>query len=303
MIVLSKRKTHSLWFYESLLVLAAAIWGFATVVIKDSVETFPSHWLVALRFSLASCVFGLLFFKNIKAHCNKETLKAGLVVGIATGSTFILNTLGLTDTTASNSSFLTGVYVIITPFLTWIILRIKPHVYNIAASFICMLGIFCIALNGFEGLNLRMGDLITLLSALSVAFQVILTAKFAQNVNVLALTFWQFVVASSMACALAFLTQPFPIELMTNAHTLASLAYLGIAASCITLGLQNLGLAHVKPAPASLLLATEILFGTFFSLLLLGEVLTPNAWIGCFLICLSIVISEYLPEYLKKKRR
>ncbi|MEG1562102.1 MAG: hypothetical protein RR323_06845, partial [Raoultibacter sp.] len=51
----------------------------------------------------------------------------------------------------------------------------------------------------------------------------------------------------------------------------------------------------VPPAPASLFLATESVFGVVFSIAFLGEALNDQM-VFCFaLIFLAIVVSEYLP--------
>ena len=71
-------------------------------------------------------------------------------------------------------------------------------------------------------------------------------------------------------------------------------------ASCLALSLQNIGLAHVNPAPASLLLATESVFGVIFAVLLLSDVLTPFIIFGFVLIGAAIVVNEALPSLRKK---
>src|SRR5699024_4394602 len=72
-------------------------------------------------------------------------------------------------------------------------------------------------------------------------------------------------------------------------------------ASCIALLLQNIAVAHVEPAPASLFLATESVFGVTFSVTFLGETLSPLLLAGFALIFAGIVISEYVP--LRAARR
>ena len=47
------------WVYKILLVLAAMIWGFSFVVMKDVVAVMPPAWLLGIRFTLAG--FILLF--------------------------------------------------------------------------------------------------------------------------------------------------------------------------------------------------------------------------------------------------
>ena len=48
------------------LLLTAAIWGFAFVVVKDSLDYIGSFYMVAIRFSIAAVGMALIFFKKIK---------------------------------------------------------------------------------------------------------------------------------------------------------------------------------------------------------------------------------------------
>ena len=53
------------------LVLTAAIWGFAFVVVKDSLDFVGPTWMVAIRFTIAAICFGLIFIKRFQ-HLNKD---------------------------------------------------------------------------------------------------------------------------------------------------------------------------------------------------------------------------------------
>ncbi len=290
------KKTYPLWFYYGLITLASAIWGLGTVLIKTSVDSFPATWLVACRFGMAALVFLALFFIPIIKHSDKNTVKAGVAIGIATGCAFVFNTLGLTDTSASNSSFIMGTSVIIVPFLAWLGLHIKPTAYNIVAALLCILGIGFVAIQGAGDFVLRWGDGITVLSAIAVAFEVTITSRVASSKNLFALTFWQFVTACIVAIIWSLATQaPLPTAELFTPELIGNITYLAVAGSCVTIALQNIGLAHVDPAPGTLFLSTEIIFGVGFSILLLGEHLSYLSVVGALLICLSILVSEYLP--------
>ena len=64
-------------------------------------------------------------------------------------------------------------------------------------------------------------------------------------------------------------------------------------------GIQNVALAHIPPAQASLFLSLESVFGVLFSIALYGEQITLRLLVGFVLIFAAIVISETFP--LKKK--
>ena len=77
--------------------------------------------------------------------------------------------------------------------------------------------------------------------------------------------------------------------------------FLGLGASMVGFLLQNVGLKYVQPALASLFLSLESVFGMFFSVVMLGEKMTPKMWIGCSLIFISILTAEVLPPLVAKR--
>ena len=295
-----------LWAFKAALLLAAAIWGMGTVVIKSTVDEFPPSWLVGVRFLGAGIILGIATAPRIAARWRENPrghLRDGAVLGVMLFLSYWANSTGLTDTTASNSSFLTTLYVVIIPFLGWAIIRKKPTRFNLAAAFVCVAGVACVAYGGAEGFSLRFGDLITLLSALFLSFHVLYTAKYAPERSMTLLTVIQFVVAGVLGFVVGGITEPVPDFAHLSPETWVSLVYLTVFASCVALGLQNAAVARVDPAQAALFLATESVFGVTFSILLLGEALTVSSFAGFALIFAGIVISEYLPLRAEKKEQ
>ena len=292
------------WVYKAALLLSAAIWGMGTVVIKSTVDAFPPSWLVGVRFLGAGLILGAVTLPRIRqayARNKRGHLRDGAVLGVLLFASYWCNSTGLTDTTASNSSFLTTLYVVIIPFLGWIIIAKRPTRFNIAAALLCVAGVACVAYGGAGAFSLRFGDLITLASAFFLSLHVLYTAKFAPGRSMTVLTVIQFIAAGILGFAAGALTEPTPDFAHLAPDTWVSLAYLTVFASCIALGLQNAAVARVDPAQASLFLSTECVFGVVFSIALLGEVLTPSLFAGFALIFAGIVISEYLPLRAEKK--
>ncbi|MEG0476140.1 MAG: DMT family transporter [Raoultibacter sp.] len=279
----------------ALLVLAAAIWGMGTVVIKGTVTSFPPGWLVGVRFLSAGILLSLVLLPRMMRTLNADHLRTGALLGVCLGLAYLCNTTGLTDTTASKSSFLTATYCVLMPFLAWAILQKRPTAYNISAAIICVMGVGCVSLQSSGVFTLGFGDVITLISAVFLGLHLALTSKLAPRRDILVLTAVQFVVAGIMGLAWGAATEPLPDPTLFTPDLLGNLIYLVVAASCIALLLQNIGLAHVPPAPASLFLATESVFGVVFSVAFLGEALNDQMVFGFALIFLAIVVSEYLP--------
>ena len=292
------------WAYKAALLLAAAIWGMGTVVIKSTVDDFPPSWLVGVRFLGAGIILGAVTFPRITRAFTRNKrghLRDGAVLGVFLFASYWCNSTGLTDTTASNSSFLTTLYVVIIPFLGWIIIAKRPTAFNIGAAVLCVTGVGCVAYGGAGEFSLRFGDFITLASALFLSFHVLYTAKYAPDRSMTLLTVIQFVVAGILGLVVGALTESTPDFTRLAADTWVSLFYVTVFASCVALGLQNAAVARVDPAQAALFLATEAVFGVTFSILLLGETLTLSSLAGFALIFAGIVVSEYLPLRAEKK--
>lgn len=283
------------WAYSLMLILAAAIWGLSTVVIKDTVGSFPPGWLVGIRFLAAGIILSLVLLPRMIKNLNFDHLKTGGLLGIFLGLAYLLNSTGLTYTTASKSAFLTATYCVLVPFFAWALLHKRPTTYNVSAALVCILGVGCVSLQA-SGVSLPgVGDSITLASAVFLGLHLALTSRLAPRRDILVLTAVQFVVAGLIGLAWGLVAEPCPTPEMFSPDFLFNLAYIVLAASCIALLLQNIGLAHVPPAPAALFLSTESVFGVIFSVIFLGEIITAQMLFGFVLIFIAIVVSEYLP--------
>lgn len=298
----SEKKQAPRWIYAALLIGAAAIWGMGTVVIKDTVQSLPPGWIVGIRFLCAGTVLFLVLLPRMVRTLDADHLRAGALLGVLNGMAYLFNSTGLAYTTASKSSFLTAVYCVFMPFLAWTILHKRPSVYNVSAAVICIMGVGLVSLPSTGVLSIGFGDAITLVSALFLGLHLAFTSKLAPGRDILVLTAVQFVVSGLIGLAWGAASEPWPTLQQFSPELLSNLAYLIIAASCIALLLQNIGLTHVPPAPASLFLATESVFGVAFSVALLGETLSQQMMFGFVLIFFAIVVSEYFPtsKFLKR---
>ena len=80
------------WVYKILLVLAAMIWGFSFVVMKEVVAVMPPAWLLGIRFTLAGFILLFILRKRVKAHFSKRALGAGMVLAVFDFSAFLAQT-------------------------------------------------------------------------------------------------------------------------------------------------------------------------------------------------------------------
>ena len=131
---MSKRFHIPSWGYKLLLLVAAAVWGLGTVVLKDTVDALPPFWLVGIRFLFAGIILSAIFARRIARNLTTETLIASIFLGALLGLAYGANTSGLLYTTASKSTVITAMQCVVVPFLAWAISRTRPTLFNLIAA-------------------------------------------------------------------------------------------------------------------------------------------------------------------------
>lgn len=291
------RLADSQTFWKIALAAAAVTWGFSFFVVKDIVETLPTFELLAIRFGSSAVIMLVLFFKDILANVKKQTVLVGLAMGLVEWAAFSAQTLGIAETTAGKSAFLTGTYCVLVPFVSHFMSGEKLTRYNVGAAFMCLAGIALVALDSAE---LNVGDALTLVGAVLFALQIAMAAKYGRNLDVNAMTFWMFVAMGALSLASCFLFEE-PLALSSfDATTWLALAFLSAICTCLLMLIQNKGLAMVPASSGALLLSLESPSGVFFSVLMTGETLTVRLVVGFVLIFLAIVVSETHLSFLKR---
>ena len=283
--------------YRMLLVTATIIWGSSFVIVKDVTNVVTPAWLIAVRFLVAALILGALVWHKRALLFQREYIFAGILLGLAEFMGYYLQTVGITDTTPGKNAFLTGVYCVIVPFIAWALMKRKPSWLNIVAVFVCLAGIGLISLND-KGFALRWGDALTLGGAVFYALQIVLAARFGQGRDMFVLTTWMFLSVGVCSLCLAAASEPMPNWGALDGSTWAQLAYLTIMVTALALLLQNIGLAHVPPSSAGLLLSLESVFGVLFSVALGAETLTPRILAGFVCVFCAILIAERAPLWI-----
>ena len=142
------------------------IWGSTFVVMKNSIDMLSPAYVLAYRFTIASLGLAVLFHRRL-IHMNRRDLHCGIVLGVLLGMSYVFQTYGLQHTTASKNAFITTLYVIIVPFLHWVLNGVKPRKNNLTAAVLAVIGLAFISLNGEHGINL--GDVLTFLCSVFLA--------------------------------------------------------------------------------------------------------------------------------------
>ena len=275
------------------LILTAAIWGFAFVVVKDSVDTIPPVYMVSIRYTIAAVLLGFVLISQFK-KLNRYYWIHGAVTGLMLALGYITQTIGCKYTTAGKNAFLTTIYVILIPLISWPLNKKRPHFVVFLSAVMALVGIGLLALRNEGGvLGFNVGDILTLICGLFYALHIIFTAKFSQDKNPIILTWIQFIVAAVFSWAVSPLIDgSFSVALLKSSRVIFSMLYLGIFSSLVAFLLQNICLKYMESSLASLFLSLESVFGVIFSTIFLRERMTLVMIIGCVLIFAAITIAD-----------
>lgn len=271
-----------------LLVLAAMIWGSSFIVMKSAVDFLTLNVLLFIRFSLATIIMVIMFYKYVKDTSFKD-LKGGMITGACLFLAYLVQTLGLTMTTPGKNAFLTAVYCAIVPFLVWIFYHKRPDNYNFIAALLCIFGVGLVSLDG--DLSINMGDLLTLVGGLFYAFHILAIKKYSKEMHPIKLTTLQFAMTAVLAFFGSIFFEDISLIKQIDSSIILQIGYLAFFATAVTLLCQNVGQQLVSECNAAILLSLESVFGVAFSVLLYGEILTFKVFLGFVLIFTSIIIS------------
>ena len=273
---------------------AAAIWGGSFVVIKGALDVVPPCWLMFVRFFFSALIVGALFWKRVRPHLDASTLRCGAVLGILSGTAFVVQNIGLTDTTPGRNAFLTATYCVMVPFVNWAVARRRPGATSIVAAALGILGVGLLSLGDDFSVGLSWGDMLTLVSAALYALHIVAVARFsASGHEVMTMTVTQLAMSAVVSLAAALVLEGvIDFGVFADPGIWGALFYLVILSSAVCMVVQNLGQAHVPPAPASLLLSLESVFAVIASVLFYGEVVTPRLACGFASIFAAVVVSE-----------
>lgn len=281
------------------LLVAAAFWGFGFVGTVWALPFLNPSAIIAYRF-LTAFVVGLFFFpwvnwKEVKLH---REIKYSIFAGLGLGLCLFLQTWGLELTSATNSGFITTLYVVLVPFIARIFLKERLHPMHWLCVAIALFGTALIIQLGTVELNT--GDLLTLAGALVASVQIVyigvITHKSKNSFVMNSLqSFW----AGIPFLAMLFLGTGKWNILALDHRAWIGMLLLTLGATVLAFFLQLKAQKNMPASLASLFYLLESPFSCFFAILFLGEVVTPRQYLGAGFILAACGLAVYV----EKRRR
>ncbi len=274
-----------------MLVAIAAIWGLAFVFQKTAMDDIGPYTFLALRALIAAIVLTPIALRENAGLA--ATAPAGFwLIAIAGGLSFflggILQQIGLVTATVTNTGFLTGLYVVITPLLLWLALRRPPSLIVWLAVILAFVGTWLLGGGTLAGFST--GDWLVVISSLFWSTHILVIEHAGRYARPIGFTAVQFAVVAAISGSIALATEP-----LTTATLIAAapeIAYVGVLSSALTFTLLAVAMRHAPAAEATIIVSTETVFAALAAAILLGERLSWIGWLGAALMFSATIIVQ-----------
>lgn len=286
------------------LLLVALIWGSTFVLVQNAIDLLPPHTFNAIRFFLATLLLGswLLVFKREQIRLlDRRLFSSGILLGFWLFSGYAFQTVGLLYTSSSKAGFITGLSVVLVPFLSLLLLKQKPTRNALIGVTIATMGLYLLTMTDMASLN--RGDLFVLVCAVGFALQIILTGKYSKNYPTLLLTVIQIATVSVLSALFAWFTEDYKLafqpEVLLSLPVLVALFITSIFATALAFLVQTSFQKFTTPTRVALIFAMEPVFAAVTGYVWAGERLSSYALIGCLCIFAGMIFAE-LPNLPKQ---
>lgn len=228
-----------------------------------------------------------------------RTVKGGIVCGIALTLASFMQQLGIMYTTVGKSGFITALYIVLVPFLSYALYRTKITLVQCLSVAIAAIGMYFICIN--ESFTINKGDLYTLICAFCFAGQIITVDKVIADLDGVRLSLVQFATCTVLNGVLMII---FESPSLTNVLLgWLPIAYAGIMSSGVAYTLQIVGQKHCNPVLACMIMSLESAFALVSGWLLLGQAMSMREIGGCILVFAAIILAQLPPELLPWTKR
>lgn len=282
---MEKRSSRTKLWSDIGLFYCAAIWGSTFIVTKGALDSVDPVVMVGIRFLISAA---LLLPWVLRKPGKTRFMKQGFFLALFLASLYLTQTCGLVYTTASNSGFITGLFIIFIPVFLFLFRREKPTRLQGASALLAMAGMWLLT-GGIRGFNV--GDALTLVAAASYSVHLIITDKYVKaEVDTLLLVFHQFWMVGALSFGLAFLRGASWEVASVNAWGV--IVFLAVFPTLTAFFIQMLAQRHADPFKVGIIFTLEPVFAAIFAWTWGGEEFVWAKAGGGLLIVSGMIIGE-----------
>ena len=302
-----------------LLLLTAMIWGTAFVAQRVGMDAIEPITFNAARMWLAAVAIGAVAFltrrnrqkgqlqKNAEKQIaadgvagavtglgdpaqerRRNTLIGGICCGCFLTAASLFQQMGIVYTTAGKAGFITALYMLFVPILSFILFKKKNTWLVWTGVLIGVIGMYLLCIT--DGFSLTYGDMLVCICALLFSCHILCCDHFVRLGNPLFISAIQFTTVAVISSVAAFIAEEPSWQKVISAAI--PILYCGIVSGGIGYTLQMIAQKYTDPTIASLLMSLESVFAVIAGALLLGERMTARELAGCIIMFAAIVLVQ-----------
>jgi len=255
------------------LLAVSMAWGLSFVVMKDPIAKQSVNSFLFTRFVVA--VLAMLALQpSVLKKIDREILAKGFIAGLLLGSGFILQTLGLARAGAAVTGFITGLYVVATPVIAALVLKVKISRFTWGCVALATIGLALLSLTGW---SIGIGEFFVLLCAVVFGAHIVALSRWSNGLDAYAMTVVQLATCALLTGAISF-GQGY--EAPANLSGWLVIFYTAIICTAIAFVIQTWSQAHISATKVAVIMTMEVVFAALFAVIFGGETLTVKVLIG-----------------------
>ncbi len=267
-----------------LLLAATAAWGATFVIVKGATAHNSVLGFLAWRFLVAGGLLALFRPRSLQ-RLGRRGWSQGVVLGLALAGGYVLQTLGLRYTSAAVSGFLTGLQVVFTPLLAWLLFRHRPAARAWVATLLAVGGL---AVMSLHGLTFGLGQLLTVAAAVLFAAQIVGLGFWSSAQDAYGLATVQLLTVAA-CCWLA--TLPDGPRAPARLSDWGAIVVTAVVATAIAFVVQSWAQSQLSTTRAAVVLTMEPVFAALVAWSV-GEKLGWSVLAGGGLVVVAMLVCE-----------
>ncbi len=265
------------------LVAVCAVWGSTFLIVQNAVSHMPVMDFLAVRFTVATLVMFALRPTCLRGM-TPQGLRRGVGLGVVLGAGYITQTYGLRFASATVSGFITGMFVVLTPVISWLILGKKVNRNTIIAVVLATVGLALLSLHGW---SVGTGELLTLACAVFFAVHIVGLGEWSAKYDAYGFALLQIATVAVIALLAA---SPGGIKLPPDASTWGTVVITAVFATAIAFVVQTWTQSLVPAVTAAIIMTMEPVFAGIFGVFFGKNHLTVQIIFGAVCVLMAMLI-------------
>lgn len=280
------------WQADLSLLGISVIWGSTFIVVKTTLDTVAPFTFLTLRFAVALAGMAVLAVSR-GGRPSPGLFRDGSLLGVALFVAFAAQTLALQTAEASVVAFVTGLFVVMVPVASAVLLGKPPRIGSVIGAVAAVAGLGLMTLRPGAGVSMGVG--FALLSAVGYAAHILLTDTRSARHDPVRLTAVQIGWVFGLSGLGAVTLEPGFSAISWTPALVGALLLTGLLATVVAFAVQMAMQHRTPPTKAAILYCMEPVSSLGFSYVLGGEVLTGAQYLGAGCILAAMLVAEIGP--------